>query len=65
MFAKLIHTAALVLLSYIADAQINFIGKIYKAQISASCKLMNDGGCIIYTYRVLTFSKDSVLVSYR
>lgn len=39
-------------------------GKKYKALLSESCKLMTDGGCMIYTYRVLNFNKDSVTVSY-
>lgn len=39
-------------------------GKKYKALLSEACKLMTDGGCMIYTYRVLKFSQDSVTVSY-
>lgn len=39
-------------------------GKKYKALLSEACKLMTDGGCMIYTYRVLAFNQDSVTVSY-
>ena len=39
------------------------IGKSYKALTCETCKMMNDGGCVLYTYQTLTFSQDSVWVS--
>lgn len=45
-------------------AQNNYSGKFYVAEISASCKKMVNGGCMIYSYCVMTFDKDSVEVSY-
>lgn len=39
--------------------------KTYIAEMGATCKDMTDGGCMIYTYRILEFKKDSVTVSYR
>ena len=41
------------------------IGKTYSAKIGETCKVMTDGGCMIYTYQILNFKKDSVVVSYR
>ena len=40
------------------------IRKTYKAEISASCKEMNNGGCMIYNYCILEFEKSIVKVSY-
>ncbi len=46
-------------------SQKQVIGKTYNAQVSASCKEMNDGGgCMDYTYCEIKFEKDSALVSY-
>jgi hypothetical protein len=47
------------------NAQITFDGKIYEAEIQVSDKTMKNGCCLIYTYCILTFEKDSVLISYR
>ncbi len=44
--------------------QNNYSGKFYVAKISASCKKMVNGGCMIYSYCVMKFAKDSVEVSY-
>ena len=41
------------------------IGKTYSAKIGETCKSMDGGGCMIYTFRILNFKKDSVVVSYR
>lgn len=46
-----------------AIAQNNYAGKYYVAQISASCKEMVNGGCMVYKYCILKFDKDSVEVS--
>lgn len=40
-------------------------GKHFKALVSETCKQMKDGGCMIYTYRLLHFKTDSVVVSYQ
>ena len=40
-------------------------GKNFKALIGQSCREMTDGGCMIYTYRILNFKSDSVEVSYQ
>ena len=45
-------------------SQNTLVGKKYKAEISASCKEMNDGGCMIYNYCILEFEKSIVKVSY-
>jgi len=39
-------------------------GKTYSAEISASCKAMSDGMCMLYTYCILDFKKDSVNMYY-
>ena len=44
-------------------AQQAFIGKKYLAKINETCKMMQDGGCVLYYYCSLTFDKDSVTVS--
>jgi len=44
--------------------QNNYSGKFYVAEISASCEKMVNGGCMIYSYCVMKFDKDSVEVSY-
>ncbi|WP_309608044.1 hypothetical protein [Flavobacterium sp.] len=47
-------------------SQKQIIGKIYKAQISASCKEFNDGGgCMDYRYCTLQFKKKTVMISYQ
>ena len=43
----------------------DLIGKSYKALVGESCKEMTNGGCMIYTYRILNFKTDSVVVSYQ
>lgn len=40
-------------------------GKTYEALTGQACKEMTDGGCMIYTYCLLHFKKDSVTVTYR
>jgi hypothetical protein len=40
-------------------------GKHFKALVGQSCGKMIDGGCTIYTYRILNFRSDSVEVSYQ
>ena len=45
--------------------QNNLTGKIYKALIGESCGKMINGGCMIYSYRILNFKTDSVVVSYQ
>ena len=40
-------------------------GKCYKALVGESCREMTNGGCMIYTYRILNFKTDSVVVSYQ
>jgi hypothetical protein len=47
-----------------AIAQNNYAGKYYVTQISASCKSMTQGGCMIYNHCILKFDIDSVEVSY-
>ena len=44
-------------------AQNKIIGKTYIAEVGASCKQMDNGGCMIYFYCSFKFEKDSVLVS--
>jgi hypothetical protein len=45
--------------------QNNPAGKNFKALLGQSCREMTDGGCMIYTYRILNFKSDSVEVSYQ
>ena len=59
LFLVLIFSISLKLYSQNA-----IVGKAYKAEISASCKEMNDGGCMIYNYCILEFEKNIVKVSY-
>lgn len=40
-------------------------GKNFKALVNESCKEMTDGGCMMYTYRILHFKTDSVTVAYQ
>jgi hypothetical protein len=47
-----------------AYAQIALNGKTYTAQISEACKEFSDGGCMIYTYCILSFEKEKVNISY-
>ena len=51
--------------SFGQNAQITFDGRIYEAQIQIADKTMENGSCLIYTYCILSFGKDSVSVSYR
>lgn len=46
------------------NAQITPAGKTYTSLVSEACKIMTDGGCMLYTTCILSFDKDSVLVSY-
>ena len=39
-------------------------GKTYKALVGETCKYMSDGGCMLYTYRLLQFKQDSVWITY-
>ena len=39
------------------------IGKTDEAEVGASCKQANWGGCMIYKYNAFTFKKDTVIVS--
>ncbi len=55
----------LILFLNCVSLQKDLSGKIYKALIAEDCKEMPDGGCMIYTYRILNFKKDSVIVSSR
>jgi hypothetical protein len=66
MSIKLI-TILIVLAPYLKEAHVKNdpTGKNYKAIIGETCKDMTDGGCMIYTYQNLNFSKDSVVVSYQ
>lgn len=45
--------------------QNDLAGKNFKALVGETCKEMTDGGCMIYTYRLLNFKTDSVVVSYQ
>ena len=55
----------LIFYSVLGFAQSNIIeGKRYSIVVSESCKSFNDGGCLITTYNVLNFEKDSVVVDY-
>lgn len=66
LFPKLIALFAfLTCFSIASNAQNKVIGKTYTAKYSEICKDRTDGGCMIYTWRVLAFEKDSVVVSYR
>jgi hypothetical protein len=47
------------------NGQTKLAGKTYVAEIGATCKDMTDGGCMIFTYRILEFKQDSVTISYR
>lgn len=47
------------------NGQNELTGKSYKALVGETCKEMTEGGCMIYTYRILNFSLDSVVVSYQ
>ncbi|HEX8015617.1 MAG TPA: hypothetical protein VF465_10325 [Flavobacterium sp.] len=35
--------------------QMKFANKTYVVEMGATCKDMTDGGCMIYTYRILEF----------
>jgi hypothetical protein len=69
-FEKQIMTKSFILLLtlFIVDisaiAQNNYAGKYYVAELSATCKAMTNGGCMVYKHCVLKFYKDSVEVSY-
>lgn len=47
------------------NVQNDLTGKSFKALIVESCKEMTEGGCMIYTYRILNFKTDSVVVSFQ
>lgn len=38
--------------------------KKFKGLESASCRELTNGGCMVYTYRILDFRADSVVISY-
>lgn len=40
-------------------------GKNFKALVNESCRELTEGGCMVYTYRILNFKTDSVVVSYQ
>jgi len=40
-----------------------FDGKVYKAELSATCKTFADGGCMTYSYGIVQFEKDTVHIS--
>lgn len=61
---KNLATLILVGCCFISVQAQNIAGKWYKAEITASCKEMVNGGCMIYTYRILRFTPDSVFISY-
>ena len=58
----------LILFSLLLSTKVNhnkdlLIGKLFKGLVNEACKEMNDGGCMIYTYRLLEFKEDSVIIS--
>lgn len=53
---------ALTCISLKANAQASPMGKRYIAEVGATCK---DGIGMLYTYRILDFKKDSVVISYK
>lgn len=61
---KLIFLFTLLAFNHAKAQNADPAGKTYKAQTGAACKEMTGGGCMIYTYCVLKFKKDSVQVSY-
>ena len=46
------------------DLSHGIAGKTYMAEIHTTCKIINDGGCMIYTYCVLKFEDGKVTVSH-
>lgn len=56
---------AFLLLSISGIAQSNVLeNKEYSIVVNESCKSFQDGGCLVSTYNVLKFEKDSVAVNY-
>ncbi|MFN8166119.1 MAG: hypothetical protein U0X76_08120 [Bacteroidia bacterium] len=58
----------LILFSLLLSTKVNhnkdlLIGKLFKGLVNEACKEMKDGGCMIYTYRLLEFKEDSVIIS--
>jgi len=47
-----------------ANAQPDPTGKTYTGRVSEVCKKMAGGGCVIYTFCVLQFEKESVDIYY-
>lgn len=61
----LLTIIAFLLLSVSGIAQSNVLAnKEYSVVVSESCKSFQDGGCLVSTYNVLKFEKDSVAVNY-
>ena len=65
MATKLLIILAIIPLLVGVEVQNDPIGKNYKALVGETCKEMTNGGCMIYTYRILNFKLDSVVVSYQ
>lgn len=64
MNTKTMITIILLIFSFTNSiAQNKIVDKTYVAQVGASCKKMDNGGCMIYSYCSFKFEKDSVLVS--
>ena len=59
---KIVLFVLTLLFCFKLNAQDKLVGRTYKAQVSKSC---NDMVGMDYTYCVLKFEKDSVLVTYR
>lgn len=65
MSIKVLFILALVPFFEQENVQNNPTGKNFKALVNETCKEMTDGGCMVYTYRILHFKTDSVTVSYQ
>ena len=65
MTIKLAFLIAFLQPMLVIHVQNNPTGKKYKALVGETCKEMSNGGCMIYTYRILHFKTDSILVSYQ
>jgi hypothetical protein len=64
MTTRILSTLILVFSLSALPAQTSPENKLYKALVGTTCKDMIDGGCMLYSYRLLDFSKDSVRVTY-
>ena len=65
MTIKVLFILALAPLLVQENVQNNPTGKNFKALVNESCREMTDGGCMVYTYRILNFKTDSVTVAYQ